>query len=122
MGYESKCYVVNKTHLRDIDDKRFWAEVIAMFDLCKVNDISEQIRNNYHATDTYILADDGNTKIIEDAYGEPLIEIPIKDLISILEENIEKNPHYRRYNPFLCMLKGFNPDEWNNLVVLHYGY
>lgn len=122
MGYESKCYVVNKTHLRDIDDKRFWAEVIAMFDLCKVNDISEQIRNKYPTTDVYILADDGNTKIIEDAYGEPLIEIPIKDLISILEEHIDKNPHYRRYNPFLCMLKGFNPDEWNDLVVLHYGY
>jgi len=122
MGYESKFYVVNKTTQKSLDGKRYWAEVIASFDLCKVYAVSDPIRNKYKATDAYIYADDGNTEIIEDNYGDPLIEIPIDVMIQLMEKVITSENYYRRYNPFLQMLKGFNKDDWENLVVLHYGH
>lgn len=122
MGYESKFYVVNKTTQKSLDGKRYWAEVIAAFDLCNVYTVSNPIRNQYKATDAYIYADDGNTTIIEDRYGSPLIEIPIDDMIQLMEKVITSEDYYRRYTPFLQMLKGFNTSDWENLVVLHYGH
>lgn len=118
MGYESKLYVVDKHHHMKWRDK-FWGEVIATFDLCKVYNLDF---GKFPATDCYIYADDGNTEIREDCYGDPLREIPIKDAIKMLEEVIKKVDYYRRYQPCLSLLKGFNPDDWEDLVVLHYGH
>ncbi len=117
MGYESKLYVVDKHHYNW--GNKAWGEKIAMFDLCCVPGLNF---NKYPATNCYILADDGNTEITEDAYGEVLSEIPIKDAIQMLEDVIEKEKYYRRYKPCLDLLKGFNPDDWEDLVVLHYGH
>lgn len=121
MGYESKFYIVNKTTQKSLDNKRYWGQVIAMFDLCKAPMVYDRIRE-YPKTDVYIYADDGNTVIDEDAYGADMIEIPIADMIQIIEKVITSEDYYRRYNPFLQMLKGFNKSDWSNLVVLHYGY
>lgn len=118
MGYESKLYVIQKYDCVKQNDKIF-AEVIAMFDLCKVNDIDF---SKYPATDCYIYDVDGNTKITEDMYGEPLKELTISDAIIEIERAMTKG-QYRRWNPILGLLKGFNEDEWDNgLSVLHYGY
>ena len=70
-----------------------WGEVVASFDLCKVYNLDFK---KYPLTDCYIYADDGNTEIRED--------------------------YYRRYQPCLSLLKGFNPNDWEDLVVLHYGH
>lgn len=116
MGYESKLYVVDKHDWKWCKEK--WGEVIASFDLCCVSINFAQ----YPATDCYIIADDGNTRVIEDNYGSPLREIPINELIEIIEDAIEKTDYYRRYQPCLSLLKGFNLNDWENLVVLHYGH
>ena len=121
MGYESKFYIVNKTTLKSLDGKKYWAEVLAMFDLCKVPVVYDQICK-YPKTNVYIYADDGNTEINEDAYGDDMIEIPIADMVDIMDKVIHNEDYYRRYYPFLGLLKGFNPNEWNDLVVLHYGH
>lgn len=122
MGYESRLFVVNKTNQHGGDDKSkiVWAEKIASFNLCKVCDVSDKMRK-YPATNAYIYADDGNTEIVSDAYGEPLREIPISDAIKIIED-AAKIDNYRRFAPCLQLLKGFDPSEWGDLVVLHYGY
>lgn len=137
MGYESRLYVINKSTtstvvyngelIYDIEDERyakgkpmFWGEKIAMFNLCKVYDVVDAIKD-YSATNAFIFADNGNDLIVEDLYGEPLTEIPLKDMIQILEK-ASKGDRYRRWNPCIQMLKGFNPYEWDNLVVLHYSY
>lgn len=122
MGYESRLFVVNKTKQHGLDDKSkmVWAEKIAFFNLCKVYAVSDKMRE-YPATNAYIYADDGNTQIISDDYGEPLREIPIADAIKIIED-AAKNDNYRRFSPCLQLLKGFDPSEWGDLVVLHYGY
>ena len=116
MGYESKLYVVDKHDWKWCDEK--WGEVIASFDLCCVSINFTQ----YPATDCYIIADDGNTKITEDRYGDPLKEVPIQDVVEMIEKVIETGDYYRRYKPCLDLLKGFNIKNWENLGVLHYGH
>lgn len=116
MGYESKLYVVDKHDWKWCEEK--WGEVIASFDLCRVP-INFA---HYPATDCYIFSDDGDTKITEDKYGSPLREIPINELINMIENAIKETDYYRRYQPCLSLLKGFNPKDWENLIVLHYGH
>ena len=116
MGYESKLYVVDKHNWKGCDGR--WGEVIASFDLCCVP-INFA---HYPATDCYIFSDDGNTKITEDKYGSPLEEVPVKDMIDMIETEIKNDKDYRRYQPCLNLLKGFDLNRWENLVVLNYGH
>ena len=122
MGYESRLYVVNKSTIHNkINGKEMiFAEIVAVFNLSKVYEVSTKM-TKYPATNVYIYADDGDTEIIEDRYGKPLTEIPIFDAIKILDD-VSKTDRYRRYKPCLFLLKSFDLSEWQNLVVLHYGY
>ena len=126
MGYESRFYIVEKSSL-PIDEGigMRYAEVIAVYNMCKVPQISDVVRR-YPKTDVYIY-DGENERIIDDRYGRPLTEIPIPNLITIIEDVMETERGmgqniYRRYLPFLNMLKSFDVNEWSDLVVLHYGY
>lgn len=118
MGYESRLYVVDKTTI--FDGEMVYGQKVAMFDLCKVEAVSAQL-TAYPETNVYFFADDGNTKVVNDNYGQPLTEIPLKDVINIIESAM-KTDAYRRYKPCLELLKGFDESQWNNLVVLHYGH
>lgn len=122
MGYESRLFVVDKHESKGcLRPDLFWAEKIAEFNLSKVPEVSTLINSKYPFTDCYIYADDGNTAIVEDKYGSPLREIPLVDMVGILE-SCAKGSNYRRFNPCIQLLKGFDLLEWGNLVVLHYGY
>ena len=121
MGYESKLYVVEKGKMSWREDGRVWGEVIAMFDLCKVYSISDKIRDKYKPTDCYFYSDIEDEEIVEDLYGQPLLEVPVPDMIQIIEDVAAKDD-YRRYAPCLGLLKGFDKSQWNDLVVLHYGH
>lgn len=120
MGYETKLYVVDKSDHIEQNGLR-WGDTIAVFDLCKSYPVSDKMRH-YPPADCYVYADDGNTMITEDCYGEPLREIPLKDTIQIIQEATEQDGYYRRYAPLLGLLKGFKEEDWDKLVVLHYGY
>lgn len=65
--------------------------------------------------------DEETTK--EDKYGEIMKEGNIKTIIEWLENvapvSLKK---YRRIPPFLGLLKGIAPAEWDELHVVHYGY
>lgn len=115
MGYESKLYVIEKSDAGKDENGKRWAEVIATFDLCKVNIDFRK----YPATDCYIYQE--NEKIVKDCYGDPLKELTIKEAITEIE-NVATRDEYRRWKPILGLLKGFNADEWGELRVLHYGY
>ena len=117
MGYESRIYVVEKRERLGKDIKKY-AQKIAVFDICKF-DFGNIFQKE---TDCYIYADDGNTKILEDCYGDPLKEASIEDVINCLETYNSTQEHYRRVAPLLGLLKGFDSSEWDNLAVLHYGY
>ena len=122
MGYRSRIYVVEKGSIkRKIEGKEYvWADKIAMFNLCKVYDVSDKMRKAKD-TDCFIYENDGNTKIVTDCYGDALKEVTIEEAIRILEEAAEKDG-YRRYVPCISLLKGFDESQWRNLAVLHYGY
>lgn len=123
MGYESKLFIVDKSKYSssNIENGRHWCEIIAMFDLCKVYSVSDKMRK-YPETDGYFYAYDSNTVITEDLYGDIMREIPIKDAIKIIEDAEKAEPNYRRFKPCISLLKSFNENEWENLVVLHYGH
>ncbi len=118
MGYESKLYIVDKANLMMMENKKY-ADVIAIYNMSKFDGFRGIFEKE---TDCYIYADDGNTKIVEDCYGEALKEDTIENVIKYLEEQKKEDGYYRRIDPLLSLLKGFNLSDWQDLVVLHYGY
>lgn len=124
MGYESKIYIIKKTnHSWSEESEMKYAEVLAMFDMSKFYELSDWFRNK-PATKHYIYADDGNTKIIEDCYGDALKEASVKEVIDKLEKIVENGEDYRRIFPLLATLKAFEAqsNHWGDIAVLHYGY
>ncbi len=120
MGYESKIYVVRKSKYVDADGKRY-AEKIAEFNLCKIYGVSDSLRR-MPKTDCYIYADDGDTQIIEDRYGEKLTECTPEKLIELIEKDIEKGGEHWRYNLILATLRELVKFNDNQIYCLHYGY
>lgn len=130
MGYESKLYVVDVKNDNDMclgPKGMKWGQVIATFELS----VFEPVRNYFRTrtnTDCYIYADDGNTIILEDRYGNPLTESNIEPLVNLLKKEALDDSFggqpYRRIKPCLAMLEMFmlNSSQWGNLKVLHYGY
>lgn len=125
MGYESKLYIVNKLpeHMVIKDNGMQYCELIAMVDICKYYKWSEKA-TNYPRTNCYFYAEDGNKQIVEDGYGYPLKEISLDDAIEILDEAFCSGDNYRRLRPALTLLQSLkdNENQWNEIVVLHYGY
>ena len=122
MGYESKLYVVDKMEYA-IPEFKPWGQVICMIDICKYPVVSDFMRE-HPDTDCYIYADDGNTEIIEDRYGEPLKECDVEELFEFVNTLVENGETYRRVFPLHAMLKSFveHKNEWQNLKVLHFGH
>lgn len=123
MGYESRIYIVEKSTVYERDPQKRFATIVAMFDMCKYHRFSDFMRSK-PATDCYIYADDGNTKIIEDEYGESLKEASVSDVITVLEKCVKDGEDYRRIFPLLAMLKSFEEHrkQWCDIVVLHFGH
>ena len=124
MGYESKIYIVEKTNCSYSKENGMkYARVLAMFDVSKFYELSDWFRNKPD-TKHYIYADDGDTQIIEDRYGDTLKEASVKEVIDRLERIVENGIDYRRIFPLLAALKAFETqsNQWGNIAVLHYGY
>lgn len=123
MGYESKLYIVERGSLKD-DDGMTYARVLAMFDMCKMGYRFVEVFEK--KTDLYFYADDGNTRIVEDMYSDPIREATVEDVIDYLEEAVENGENYRRIFPLLAALKTFYEQKedgiWDKLAVLHFGY
>lgn len=122
MGYESKIYIGKKSGIKD-NDGMTYVEIIAMFDMCKMGNLINVFDRK---TDCYFYADDGNTKVLEDSYGDALTEAEIEDFIYVLEEAVSSGEDYRRIFPLLSTLQTIYEQQkdgtWKNIVLLHYGY
>lgn len=117
MGYESRLYIVKECKAIS------YAEVIARFDCSKMgygNGWRELFDNPF---DCKMYAEDGNTLIEKDCYGEKLKTADFPTVIAWLENEIEKES-YRRLKPLLGLLKGFDLSEWTDgeMRIVHYGY
>lgn len=124
MGYESKIYIVEKTNCPYTEENGMeYAEVLAMFDVSKFYELADWFSNK-PATKYYIYADDGDTQIVEDRYGDTLKEASVKEVIDKLERIVENGNDYMRIFPLLAALKAFesHSNQWGDIAVLHYGY
>ena len=122
MGYESRLYIVRKCKIQISPESGLrWSEKIAVFNLCKVPTVSEKMRK-YKSTDAFVYADDGNTEIVKDDYGDTLKEIPLADAIEIMEYAERTEDYYWRYRPCIALLKSMHEYGQGDIVVLHYGY
>lgn len=113
--YESRIYIYN----REKYEKITFGSEIARFDMCVMPPDFTDIFTE--EKDFNIYADDGNTEITEDKYGAPLRACSVKKLKAWLAEDMKTND-YRRLKPLLAFLQALNPDEWDELIAVHYGY
>lgn len=122
MSYESKLYIVEKTPLISEHGKHY-SRIIAMFDMHCMGEITNVFKTE---TDCYFYADDGDTEVMQDCYGEPLKEASVNDVINALENSIKNGETYRRLFPVLAALKVIEEQQsngtWADIRVLHYGY
>lgn len=124
--YGSRVYVVT---YYDIAGMKHYAERIATFDLCKMgryDNMSFTDLFDYYNDDCELYADDGNTEIVEDCYGEKLTcTDDIKRVVDWLEK-AENEENYRRAELFLDFLKTIlrqqEQGKWGNIRLIHYGY
>ena len=123
MAYEMRFYVVDK--LKPTGEDLKFGKVIASYDYCCDYDLARFLDDKSKPTDCYIYINDDETHT--DMYGDEITEISINDLLDYMES--KPNKEYRRYLPFVAMLKGFkeiqenpNTEHFDNLVVLRYGY
>lgn len=92
MGYETRLYIGEVRP--DPRNQPNWFQVFAMVDLCKAGTLTPENKDN--TIPVYFFAEDGNTKITQDRYGEPLIAYPIEVVKEKLKTKINEN--YARYS------------------------
>ena len=129
MGYGSRLYVVDKhsgnTALVTEDGKEWkWTSFLARFDLSCVGNECSELWSGGKETDCTFSGIKPNGEcgdVFEDCYGMPLKEHTVKDTIRILMKG-EAKEHYRRYSAPIAYLMAIDESEWDDIVVLHYGY
>lgn len=117
--YESRIYIYNRIKHEGRLAPWIYGEEIARFEMCGMRRGFTDIFTE--EKDFNIYADDGNTEITEDEYGAPLRVCSVKKLEAWLAEETKKDD-YRRLKPLLAFLQALNPDEWDELIAVHYGY
>lgn len=120
MAYESQIYIV-KPHRGVVpgDCGLNFAEIVSIFRLGYVDGIYEFVRH-YPESSFYIYEDDGDTEIAQDRYGEPLREIPIRELIFELNR-LNDNSKRCDISAVVSALIHYSYSPCK-LVALHYGY
>lgn len=112
MSYESRVYVVNY--------KNGYADTVMEFNLSEMGS-EHGFRSLFKEPIDFEIFTNSNTATDTDKYGDRIKEGDLQEIIAWLEAWSETKV-YRRIPPFLAALKGFDPGEWENLKILHYGY
>ena len=119
MGYESKLVVVKKWNFDSTDS---FGETIAELNLCRMPNtffpISETFENEIEPN-KYIFMND--EEVSDDKYGEKIRYTSVEKLLKVLYK-CEAEEHYRRTEMAINLLKSFTTNDWENVVVFHYGY
>ena len=118
MGYENRLYVV------DYKENMNWAEIIAVFNLCKTGYRStyELFNNAKEVPENFTMFRfDSDEKIEEDCYGRRLTFSSVEDTVKALKDD-EEYDHYRRFPPVIAFLESISKEKYQNLIVVNYGY
>jgi len=128
MGYDSRLYIIRKgkeDHFAALNDKYKYAEKMVIYEMCVFPPFQSLFNESCPITEYAPYADDGETVITKDMYGEPLRERTLNEVIDCLERHIElNNDSYARIKPLLALLKEYSAvqNDWYDLAVLHYGH
>lgn len=118
MGYESKLIIVQKW---SFECKDSFGETVAELNLSGMPNtffpIDKTFENEVEAP--VYMGDYG--EITEDKYGKKLRYTTVEKLLKILYA-CEAEEHYRRTEMAINLLKSFTTKDWDNIVVIHYGY
>lgn len=117
MGYESRLYIVNECNTSN------YAQVIAVFNCAKMG-YSNGWRELFNSPlESEMYAEDGNTLIEKDKYGERVKSADFPTVIEWLEKEVLTNEQ-RRLKPLLALLKGFDLSQWaeGEMRIVHFGY
>lgn len=126
MGYESRIYIAHKNY-HDYPDGTRLCFVLACINASKC----DRLYDVFSDSNCWIYADDGNTEVRKDRYGDCLKEAKIQDVVDFIRKKEEElqSLGYKLYQfyPGLHILYhtliGFTQkNTWKNLVCLHYGY
>lgn len=124
MGYETKLVVVKKYGFDtyDVQTTNPFGETIAEINLCGMPNsffpIEETFENKLEPN-KYIFMNDG--EVTEDKYGKKLRYTSVEKLLKVLYA-CEAEEHYRRTEMAINLLKSFTTNDWEDIVVVHYGY
>lgn len=126
MGYKSRIYIVHKNHSDDLDGTRL------CFVLASVNVFKcDGLYDIFNDSNCWIYADDGESEIRKDCYGDCLKEAKIQDVVYFIKKKEEElqSLGYKLYQFYpglhiLChtLIGVEQTNTWDNLVCLHYGY
>lgn len=132
MGYETRLYTGQEYPMVEGFDKVPTVGVIAMVDLskagCNTNTgkfLAEARKSDEHFA---FYAEDGDTLITEDRYGEKLTAVDIAGLVEAMEKDQAEDYDYRRYAlaiPVLrCFLEhpGWVNDKFTRIRCIQFGY
>jgi hypothetical protein len=110
MGYDSRIYVVRKTDVPSDDLGHFYAETMATYEMCVFLPFQKLFNKNGTSKVTNCAICEGNADILTDAYGDPLRERSLDEVIDCLDQIIaldDDTAHYERVDPLLALLKAF---------------
>lgn len=113
MAYESRVYI--------IEDNGSFHEKIASINMSKIPNANSWLSLFTDEINYKLFIYDGDTETDTDCYGERMKEAPIEKVIEWIEKEMP-NSDYRRLSVLYSLLKGFNPEQWNAIKVVHYGY
>ena len=122
MGYESRYIVVDRCEYefgRDGDTK-VHAEVLATFSMSRMPIGFDEPFKEEIDYELYPLPQEAGY-VDTDKYGDHLKYSTLDDMIAWLKKAIKTNS-YRRLMPLLGYLQGLDPEDWEEIQIVHYGY
>ena len=123
MAYESRLFIVNRikyTNWMGKDIDWVYGEKIADIKMSSMQ--NEEFYALFDKEIDYKLFIDNNEiDTDKDKYDEHLKYAKIGTVVAWLEEELTRS-NYRRLQPLLGLLRGFDEREWDELQVVHYGY
>lgn len=121
MSYESRIFVMNRRVIKATEPKfndYIYAENITTFNMCSMEN---SFKNLFKKPIDFSITGENDEDLTVDKYGEKVTAAEITPVIEWLKEEV-RTENYRRLKPFLAYLEALNPAEWDELLLVHYGY
>ena len=127
MGYESRVYIVNEWNKKAcVEDEKPFAETIAMFDLCCIEDrLLDVLTNKAEEARCSIWEsyDGEDISITKDKYDKPLTSASITDVYNAIEYgDYWRTTMLKDALHSIIVNRDILSRDFNSLKVYHYGY